>query len=148
MIYICLGNIRVEILTFDESKKKLIDHLNVWPGNFQDWFIFFRIKRLTLWVHGWRNGSEQVLGEHLHHPWVHLFRNHLSIVGDIVEQFMQSQALDLLRLHVTTGIVEIENDVALVNLLHEKLFALVRRHLVEPGQLLQLPLTLVGDVEA
>jgi hypothetical protein len=46
---------------------------------------------------------------------------------------MESQSLDLLGLHVCRRVIEIENDVALVNLLHEEVLAPVGGHLVETG---------------
>lgn len=131
MIYVRFGNVGVEILAFNKSQEKLVNHLDMRPCNFEDRFVFFGIKGFALRIH-WRwNGPEQVLGKHLNYSWIHLFRDDLAVVGDIVKQLMQGQALDFFRLHITASVVEVENDVTLVDLLHEKLFSLVWRHFVE-----------------
>ena len=133
-----LGNVGVEILAFDEAKEELIDNLDVWPCHFQDWFVLFRIKSLALGVHGRRDGAEEVLGKHLHDPGVHGFRNDLAVIRHIVEKLVERQSLDLLGLHIRAGIVEVEDDVALVDLAHEQVLPLVGLHLVEAGKLLKV----------
>ena len=143
VVYIRLGNVCVEVLTFDEAEEELVNDLDVGPRYFQDRLVFFGIKGLALGVHRRRDGTEQVLGKHFDYTRVHLLGDDLAVVGDIVEQLVQGQALDLLGLHVTASIIEIEDDVALVNLLHEELLALVGGHFVKPGQLLQLTLALI-----
>jgi hypothetical protein len=72
----------------------------------------------------------------------------LAVIRNVVQQLVQGQALDLLGLHVTARVVEVENNVALIDLLHEELLALVRGHLVESGQFLQVSRALIRDVEA
>jgi hypothetical protein len=62
----------------------------------------------------------------------------LSIVSDVVEQLVQSQSLDFFGFHVTAGIVEVKDDIALVNLLHEQLLSSIRRDFVEPRELFEL----------
>lgn len=51
---------------------------------------------------------------------------------------MERKTLDLLGLHVAASIVEVKDDVALVDLLHEEVLATVRRDLVEARKLLEL----------
>ncbi len=148
MVYVRLGNVRVEVLAFDEAEEEFIDNLYVRPRHFQHRLVFFGVESFALGVHGRRDGSEQVLRKHLYNARVHLFGDDLAVVGNIVEQFMQGQTLDLLGLHIATGIVEVEDDVALVNLLHEEFLPLVRGHLVKSGELFQFTLTLIRDVEA
>jgi hypothetical protein len=88
MVYIRFGNVRVEILAFDESQEKLVHDLNMWPSDFENRFVFLGVKSFALWIHRWWNRSEQILGEHLNHSRVHLLCNDLAIVGDIIEQFV------------------------------------------------------------
>jgi hypothetical protein len=135
-----LGDIGVEILTLDESKKELIDDLDMWPGDFQHRLIFLGIKGLSLRVHWRRDRSKEVLAEHIHHPRVHRLGDDLPIVGHVVEQLMQGQSLDLLGLHISTRVIEVEDDITLIDLLHEEVLSSVRRDLVETRELLQLPL--------
>ena len=134
-------------MAFNETKEKFVDDLNMRPCHLKHWLVLFRVEGLALWVHGWGNRTEQVLGEHLDDERVHLLGDDLAVVRDVVEQFVQSQALDFLGLHVTASIVEVEDDVALVDLLHKKLLPLVWRYLVKSWQLLEVALALVGDVE-
>ena len=148
MVYVGLGNVRVEVLAFNEAQEEFVDDLNVRPRYLQYWLVFFRIESLSLRVHWWRDGTEQVLCEHLHYERVHLLCNDLTVVGDVVEQFVKRQAFDLLRLHVSACIVEIEDDVALIDLLHKQLLPLVWWYLVESRQLFKLALALVRDVKS
>jgi hypothetical protein len=60
---------------------------------------------------------------------------------------VQRQALDLLGLHVGRWVVEVKDDIARVDLLHEQVLAPVRRDFVEAWKLLQLSLALIGDVK-
>lgn len=143
MIYIGFRDVCVEVLALNEAEEELVNNLDVRPSYFQDRLIFFRVESLSLWVHWGRNRTEQVLGEHLDYKWVHLLCDNLAVVCDIIEEFVERQAFDLLRLHVAACIVEVKDDVALVDLLHEELFPLVGWYFVEPWQLLQFALTLV-----
>ena len=61
---------------------------------------------------------------------------------------MKGQPLDLFGLHVSRRIVEVEDNVALVDLLHEKILATVGRHFVEASQLLKFSLALIGDIKS
>jgi len=119
VINVLFRNVRVEVLAFDKAKEKLVHNLDMWPGHFKDRFIFLRVEGIALWIHGRWNGSKQVLAEHVHHTRVHTVGDDLAIVRHIIEQLMQRKAFDFLRLHVPAGVIEIENDVALVDLLHE-----------------------------
>jgi hypothetical protein len=148
VVYIGFGDVCVEVLTFDETEEEFVDHLDVRPCYLQHGLVFFGVERFALRVHRWWNGSKQVLREHLHYARIHLFGDDLAVIGNVVEQLVEGEALDLLGFHVAAGIVEVEDNVALVDLLHEELLPLVRGHFVEPWQLLQLTLTLIRDVEA
>jgi hypothetical protein len=61
---------------------------------------------------------------------------------------VESQPLYFLRLHVCRRIVEIKDNVALVNLLHEKLLPAIRRDFVEAWKFLQFPLALIGNIKS
>lgn len=146
MVNVRLGNVGVEVLAFDKAQEELVDNLNVRPSNLQDGFVLLRIESFSLGVHRGRNGSEEVLGEHFDNSRVHWLRNDLTVISDVVEQFVEGESLDLLGFHVTTGIIEVKNDVALVNLLHEELLASVGGNFVESRKLLQLAVS--RDIES
>lgn len=138
VVDIGLGNVGVEILALNEAQEKLINNLDMWPGNLENGLILLWIKGLALRVHGGRDWAEQVLGKHVDDLGIHGLSDDLSVVSDIVEQLVQSKPLDLLGLHVSTRIVEVENDVALVNLLHKELLSSVGGDFMKAGQLLEL----------
>ena len=143
MVDVLLGIVCVKIRTFYETEEELVNHLNMGPGDFKDWFILFGVEGVALRVHRGRNWAEQVLAEHLDNSGVHGLGDDLTVLGDVVQQFVERKTLDLLGLHVGACIVEVEDDVALVEFLHEELLTTVWRDLVEAGQLLQLALSLV-----
>jgi hypothetical protein len=60
---------------------------------------------------------------------------------------VKGQSLNLLGFHVAASIVEVEDDIALINLLHKQLLPSGWWHFMEPGKLLQFSLTLIRDVE-
>ena len=130
-----LGDVCVEVLAFDEAKEELVHDLDMRPGNFQHGLVLFGIERLALRVHGRRNRAEQVLGEHADDDRVHGLRDDLSVIGHIVQELMESQALDFLGFHVGACVVEVEDDVALLDLLHEEIFPTSGGNLVEARQL-------------
>lgn len=148
VIDIRLGDVRVKILTLDEPQKELIHNLDVRPGDFQDGLVLLRVERFSLRRYGRRDGSEQVFGEHFHHARIHGLGDDRAIVGDVIQELVERQSLDLLGFHVRGGVVEIENDVTLIDLLHEQLLAPVRGHFVEAREFLQLPLALVGNIKS
>ena len=148
MVDVRLGNIGVEILTLNESQKELVDHLDVGPCHFQHGFIFLGVECLPLGRQGRRDGTKEVLGEHFDYPGVHGFRNHRAVVGDVVQKLMERQSLDLLGLHVCGRVIEIKDDIALIDLLHEEILATIGGHFVETRELLQFSLALVGDIES
>lgn len=141
VINVCLGDVCVEILALNEPEKELVHDLNMRPGNLQHRLVLFGIEGLALRVHGRRDGAEQVFGKHANHDWIHGFCDNLTVVGHIIQKLMKRQPLDLLGLHVGTGIVEIEDDVALINLLHEQILAASRGDLVKAGELLELAMS-------
>jgi len=148
MINVLLGNVCVEVLTLNEAQEELVHNLYVRPCHFQHWLIFLWIKCLTLRVEGRWYRPEQVLAEHLYRSWIHWLCDNLSVVCDIIQEIVQSHALDLFRFRIRAGVVEVEYDVALVNLLHEKVLSAVRRDLVETRQFLEIALSLIRDVES
>jgi hypothetical protein len=131
-------DVRVEVLALDEAKEELVHNLDMRPGDFQDRLVLFRIKRLALRVHWGRDGPEQVFGEHANNDRVHGLGDDLTVVGDVIEELMEGQSLDFLRLHVGAGVIEIEDDIALLNLLHEEVFTAPGGDLVESGELFEL----------
>lgn len=143
VVDILLGVVCVEIRTFYETEEELVNYLDVRPGDFKNRLVLLWVECVALGVHWRRNGTEQVLAEHLDDSGVHGLGYDLAVLGDVIEQLVQSEALDLLGLHVCAGVVEVENDVALVELLHEELLAPIRGDFVEAGQLLQLALSLI-----
>ncbi len=90
MIYKALCDVRVEVLAFNESKKKFVHNLNMRPCNLEDRLVLFRVKRFPLWVHWWWYGTEKVLAEHVDNSWVHRLCNDLSIVCHVVKQLVES----------------------------------------------------------
>ena len=91
----------------------------MWPCNLEDGFVFFGVKGIALGV-DWRwDRSEEILAEHLDDLGVHGLGDDLSVVRHIVEKLVERQSLDLFWLHVCALIIEIEDDIALVKLLHE-----------------------------
>lgn len=147
VIDIGFGDICIEVLALDESQEEFIDHLNVRPGHLQHRLVFFRIKCLSLGRHRWRNWPKEVLCKHLDYPGVHGFGDDGAVVGHVVEEFVQRQPLDLLGFHICRRVIEVEYDIALIDLLHEKILTAIGRNLVEARQLLQLPLALIRDIE-
>lgn len=148
VVNVSLGDVRVKVLTLDEPQKELIHDLDMRPGHFQNRLVLLRIKCFSLGRYGRWDWSEQVFGEHLHHSRVHGFGDDRAVVGDVIQELVERQSLDLLRFHVRSGVVKIENDVTLIDLLHEQLLAPVGGHLVEAGKFLQLSLALVGDIKS
>ena len=84
----CLGDIGVEILALDEPQEEFVHHLNMRPSHLKHRFVFLGVKGLTLRVHGWWDGSEQVLREHVNNAGIHLLRDDLAIIGNIIEQLV------------------------------------------------------------
>lgn len=147
MVDVLLSDVGVEILALDEAQEELIDNLNVRPSNFKNGLILLGVEGLALGIHGRRDRAEEILGEHFDDTRIHALRDDLSVVGDVIEQLVQGQALDFLGLHISTGVIEVEDDVALIDFLHEEFLPLVGCDLVEPRELLQFAFALVGDVE-
>ena len=143
MVYEAFCDICIEILAFDKPKKELVHHLYMRPRHFKDRLILFRIKCLALGIDRRRYWSKKILAKHINHPWVHWFRDDLSIIRNIVQELMKRKPFDFFRLHITTSIVEVEYNVTLVDLLHKKILPPVWRYLVETWQLLQLTLPLI-----
>lgn len=147
MIDVGLGNVCIEVLALDESQEEFVDHLDVGPGDLQHRFVFLRVKCFSLGGDRGRDRAEKVLREHFDDPGIHGFSNDGAVVGDVVQEFVKRQPLDLLGFHVGRRIVEVEDDVALIDLLHEKILTAIGRDLMEPRELLQFPLTLIGDIK-
>lgn len=148
MVDVRLGHIGVKVLALDETQEELVDDLDVRPGHFQHGFVLLGIKSLALRRNGRWNGTKQVLGKHLDDPRIHGFGDNGAVVGDIVEEFVQGQPFDFLGLHIGGRVVKVEDDVALIDLLHEEILATVGRHFVEARKLFELSLALVGDIKS
>ena len=146
VVDICLGDVGIEVLALDESEEEFINDLDVRPGNLQNRLVLLRVKGLSLRVHWRRNRTEEVLGKHLDDTRVHGFGNDLSIISDIVQQLVKRQPFDLLCLHITTSIVKVEDDIALVDLVHEQVLSAIRCNFVETRQFFKLALS--RDFEA
>lgn len=148
MIDVAFRNVCVEILAFNEPQEKFIYNLDMRPSNFQDGLIFLRVKSLALKRQRWRNGTKKVFAEHLNHTRVHGLCDDRPVVGNIIQELVQRQALDLFRLHISGRIIEVEDDIALVNLLHEQILTPVRGHFMKSWQLLQFSLALVRNIKS
>jgi hypothetical protein len=147
MVNVLLSDVRVEVLAFNEAQEEFVDNLNMRPSDLEDRLIFFWVEGLALRVHRRRNWTEQILAEHFHYSRVHLLCDDLPVVCHIIEQLVKGQSLNLLGLHVTASIVEIEDDITLIDLLHEQLLSSVWWHFVETRKLIQFSLTLIRDVK-
>jgi hypothetical protein len=85
MVDVCLGDVGVEILAFDEAQEELINDLDMRPSDLKNGLILFGIESFTLRVHwGW-DRAEQILGKHVDNLGVHGFCNDLSVVGNIIQ---------------------------------------------------------------
>ena len=147
MVYETFCNICIEILAFDESKKEFIHYLYMRPRHFKYRLVFLRIKCLALWIDRWRYWSEKILAEHINHPRVHGLRDDLPIVRHVVQELMEREPFNFFRLHITASIIEVEYNVTLVDLLHEKILPPIWRYFMETWQLLQLTLPLIRYIE-
>jgi hypothetical protein len=61
---------------------------------------------------------------------------------------MKRQSLDLLGFHIGRWVVEVEDDIALIDLLHEQILSAIGRYFMEARQLFQFSLTLIRDIKA
>lgn len=148
MVDVSFCDVCIEVLTFDKPQEKLVNDLNMGPSDFQNWLVLLRVECLTLgcdW--GW-NRSKQILCEHFNHARIHGLCDDRTVVGNIIQELVECQSLDLLGLHVRRRVIEIEYNVALIDLLHEEFLAAVRGHFVKAGKLFQLSLALVGDIKS
>ena len=148
MIDVGLGNVCIKVLTLDESQKEFVDHLNMRPGYFQYRLVLFGIEYLSLGGDWRRNWPEEILCEHFHYPGVHGFGDDRAVVGNIIQEFVERQPLDFLGFHIGGGIVEVEYDITLIDLLHEKILAAVRGDFMEAGKFLEIPMALFGNVKS
>ena len=148
MVDISLCDICIEILALDKPQEKLVYDLDMRPSDFQDGLILFRIKSLALRRNRRRNRSEKIAGKHVDHARVHWLGDYPTVIGDVIQEFVEGKPLDLLGFHIGRRVVEVKDDVALVNLLHEQILASIRGHFMETRQLFQFPLRLIGDVES
>lgn len=148
MVNILLSNVRVEVLALNKSQEELVNNLDMRPGNFQYRFIFLRIKSFALRVYRWWNGSKQVLAEHLNSSRIHWLCDDLSVIGDVIQEVVQCHPLDLLRFRVCTSVIEIKDDIALVDFLHEQILSSIWRYFMKSRQLFEIPLLLIRDIES
>lgn len=147
MVNILLSNVRIEVLALNEAQEEFVDDLNVGPSDLEYWLIFLWVECLALRIHGRRDWAEQILTEHLHNPRIHLLRDDLSVVRHVIEKLVKCQSLDFFGLHISTCIVEVEDDIALINLLHEQLLSAIGWHFVEAREFIQFSLALVRNVK-
>ena len=61
---------------------------------------------------------------------------------------MKCQPLDLLWFHVGHLVIPVEDNIALVDLLHKEFLPPVRWHLVEAREFFQVSLSLIRDIES
>lgn len=148
MVNVLLRDIRIKIRTLDETQEELIYNLYVRPGDFQNRFIFLWVEDFSLWVDRRWYRPEQVLAEHFNRAWVHWLRYYLAVVGNIVEKIVQSHALYFFRLGIARRVTEIEDDVTLVDFLHEEVCSSIRRYFVKPWKLFEVSFPLVGNIKA
>ncbi len=59
------ADICIEVRTFDETKKKFVDDLQMGPCQLEHWLIFFGVEGIACGVHLWGYGAEEV-GRELH----------------------------------------------------------------------------------
>src|SRR5450755_2764456 len=106
------------------------------PSNFQDWLVLFWIKCFALRIHRRGYWAEKILAEHIHNSRVHWLGDDGAVIGHIVQKLVKRKSLDLFGFHISRSIIEIEDDVALIDLLHEQVLSPIRRNLVETWKLL------------
>ena len=54
------GDIGAKVGRLDEAKEELVDDLEMWPCQFENRFVFFRIKCVACWIDLRRNRSKEV----------------------------------------------------------------------------------------
>ena len=60
MVDVSLGEVGIEVWTFDEAEEEFVDNLKMWPGEFEDGFVFFWVKCITCGVDGRGYRTEEV----------------------------------------------------------------------------------------
>lgn len=60
---------------------------------------------------------------HLNNLGVYVISNHTPLSGDILQHFVQSLSLNLLALELRVGVVEVEQNCALMQFLDEELWS-------------------------
>ena len=63
MVDVTLGEVRVEVLAFDDTEKELINNLKVRPSEFQNGLVFFGVERISSGVHRRGYRTEEVGSE-------------------------------------------------------------------------------------
>lgn len=137
LVDIFLSNIRVELRTLDESEEKLVDDLQMRPGQFQNRLVFFRVESVARRVDLRRDGSEQICRKlesalrvrftyHCHNFRIDRLGDRPSLSRDILQHFMQSLRLDLLSVQLAARVVEIKHHSALLQLLDKQIVSLFR----------------------
>ena len=54
------GEVGIKVRTFDEAEEEFVDNLKMWPGEFEDGFVFFGVKGITCRVNRRGYRTEQV----------------------------------------------------------------------------------------
>ena len=121
----------VKVRTFNKAQKELVDRLHVGPGQFRNWLIFIWVIQLAHRIHRGRDRAKQILFEHGDHMAVHLVGIVESVADNELNKFLKRDALDLLAPDVLRGVVEIEDDVALIDFLVEERDLLLGRNFIK-----------------
>lgn len=145
LVDVALGNVGVEIGALDESQEKLINNLEMWPREFKNRLVFLGVKRVSNRVDLRWNRSKKIGGKleerekgpdcmraathHIYHLWVYILRYYATLSCNIFKHFMKSLCLDLFAFDIGAGIVKVEQNATLVQLLDEKTGTIFGRHI-------------------
>jgi hypothetical protein len=141
VVDVFLGIVNVEFRRFQETKEEFIHNLEMGPGQFQDRFVFFRIKCIADRIDLRRYGSEEVddklsrnklnqdctanhaLLYHVRYLRVHRFSQDTTIDDNVFQDLLQSMSLDFLLVEFGRGIAKVKHHHALSNLLYKQILA-------------------------
>ena len=144
LVDITFTNVGIEIRRLDKAKEELVNNLQMRPGKLQHRLVFFGVERVASRIDLRWDRSEQIRGKlshqsmpygdvftvcasplgglctyHLDHFGVYRLGNHASVLCDVFQHFVQGLRLDLLAFEVGTGVVEVEDNATLLQLLNE-----------------------------
>jgi hypothetical protein len=139
------GDVGVEVGALDEAEEELVDDLEVRPRELEDRLVFLWVEKVAYGVYGRGDGAEEVGGKlagrsrdtegdrqqkrthHADHLWIYGLGDHPALSGDVFEHLMQGLGLDLLSPELRAGVVKVEEDATLLELLDEQLVPLTGR---------------------